>query len=97
MSQETTIPSTNNHPRLKIEEIIIGPRHRQDLGDIAALAKSIRDWPGRPAEGHTGQHGRAANAQKREATLRQKRTAPILGAPAERKRPRMVCSSACGE
>jgi ParB-like chromosome segregation protein Spo0J len=43
MSQETTITSTNNYPRLKIEEIIIGPRHRQDLGDIAALAKSIRD------------------------------------------------------
>ncbi|MHB1422801.1 MAG: ParB/RepB/Spo0J family partition protein [Gemmataceae bacterium] len=29
--------------QLKIENIIVGPRHRQDLGDIAALAKSIRD------------------------------------------------------
>jgi ParB-like chromosome segregation protein Spo0J len=44
MTQETTSTSTNNnHPRMRIADIIIGQRHRQDLGDIAALAKSIRD------------------------------------------------------
>src|SRR6266545_648899 len=29
-------------PNLKINDIIIGKRHRKDLGDIAGLAKSIQ-------------------------------------------------------
>src|SRR5579875_444823 len=44
MTTETTIPSTNNnHPRMRIADIIIGKRYRQDIGDIAELAKSIRE------------------------------------------------------
>src|SRR5262245_5259645 len=29
--------------KLPVSEIVVGDRHRQDLGDIAGLAKSIRD------------------------------------------------------
>jgi ParB family chromosome partitioning protein len=37
------IPAANVANRLPIEAIVIGERHRRDLGDIAALARNIDD------------------------------------------------------
>src|SRR5262249_43192570 len=42
-TRRTAMDAPTSRVLLKIESVIIGERHRRDLGDIAALAASIKD------------------------------------------------------
>jgi ParB family chromosome partitioning protein len=42
-AKRTSPPAKPQAPTLPLDRIIIGRRHRRDLGDIAGLAASIRD------------------------------------------------------